>query len=98
MMLLLSLGTAFAACQDSTVGARAKAMGGGNTAFEDDPTSVWLNPAGIATQSKGLSVSTQTYPAYHRDAAISPTHPSDNCSDKLSAMAPKTAAPPRFPA
>ena len=50
-MLLLSLGTAFAACQDSTVGARAKAMGGGNTAFEDDPTSVWLNPAGIATQS-----------------------------------------------
>jgi hypothetical protein len=53
-----------ALAQDQQVGARTKAMGGSYTAFEDDPISVWLNPAGIATQPDGLAVSYQTYPTY----------------------------------
>ena len=39
--------------QDQQLGARTKAMGGSYTAFEDDPVSIWLNPAGIATQPCG---------------------------------------------
>src|SRR5215470_6390051 len=54
--------TAFA--QDQQMGARTKAMGGSYTAFEDDPVSVWLNPAGIATQPDQLSIAYQTYTAY----------------------------------
>ena len=50
--------------QDQQTGARAKALGGGGTAFEDDPHSIWLNPAGIATQPGGLAISFQTYPFY----------------------------------
>jgi hypothetical protein len=48
--VLLSLsGTLLA--QDFQVGSRAKGMGGSYTAFEDDPVSIWLNPAGIARQN-----------------------------------------------
>jgi long-subunit fatty acid transport protein len=60
---LLMLATA-AAAQDQQLGARTKAMGGSYTAFEDDPVSVWLNPAGIATQPDQLSIAYQTYTAY----------------------------------
>src|SRR6185295_18794050 len=55
---------ATAAAQDQQLGARTKAMGGSYTAFEDDPVSVWLNPAGIATQPDQLSIAYQTYTAY----------------------------------
>jgi hypothetical protein len=50
--------------QDQQLGARTKAMGGSYTAFEDDPVSVWLNPAGIAKQPDQMSVAYQTYTAY----------------------------------
>jgi len=53
-----------ALAQDQQLGARTKAMGGSYTAFEDDPVSVWLNPAGISTQPSQLSVAYQTYTAY----------------------------------
>ena len=46
--------------QDQQIGARTKAMGGSYTAFEDDPVSVWLNPAGIANQITQMSASYQT--------------------------------------
>jgi len=60
---------AAAAAQDQQLGARTKAMGGSYTAFEDDPVSVWLNPAGIATQPNQLAISYQTYTTYplHRE-------------------------------
>jgi len=50
--------------QDFQVGARAKGMGGSYTAFEDDPISIWLNPAGIATQATQMSIAYQTYTQY----------------------------------
>jgi long-subunit fatty acid transport protein len=50
--------------QDQQLGARTKGMGGSYTAFEDDPVSVWLNPAGIATQPNQLAVVYQTYTTY----------------------------------
>src|SRR5262245_20635504 len=50
--------------QDQQLGARTKAMGGSYTAFEDDPVSVWLNPAGIATQTTSGSIAYQTYTTY----------------------------------
>lgn len=50
--------------QDQQVGARTKAMGGSYTAFEDDPVSVWLNPAGISTQPDALSLAYQSYTTY----------------------------------
>lgn len=53
-----------ASAQDQQIGARTKAMGGSYTAFEDDPVSVWLNPAGIATLSDQMSIAYQTYTAY----------------------------------
>jgi long-subunit fatty acid transport protein len=59
---LLVATAAFA--QDQQVGARTKAMGGSYTAFEDDPVSVWLNPAGISTQPDAFAVSYQTYTTY----------------------------------
>jgi hypothetical protein len=62
---LLALATS-AAAQDQQLGARTKAMGGSYTAFEDDPVSVWLNPAGIATQPDQLAIAYQTYTAYPR--------------------------------
>lgn len=66
----LGLGVALFACassafaQDQQLGARTKGMGGSYTAFEDDPVSVWLNPAGIATQPDQGSVAYHTYTAY----------------------------------
>jgi hypothetical protein len=62
--LLLS---AAAYAQDQQVGARTKAMGGSYTAFEDDPVSVWLNPAGIATQPDAMSIAYQTYTTYETE-------------------------------
>ncbi len=61
--LLLCAATA-AYAQDQQVGARTKAMGGSYTAFEDDPVSIWLNPAGIATQPDAASIAYQTYTIY----------------------------------
>jgi long-subunit fatty acid transport protein len=55
-----------AAAQDQQLGARTKGMGGSYTAFEDDPVSVWLNPAGIATQPDQMSIAYQTYTAFPR--------------------------------
>jgi long-subunit fatty acid transport protein len=57
-------GAGTAAAQDQQLGARTKAMGGSYTAFEDDPVSIWLNPAGIATQPDQMSVVYQTTTAY----------------------------------
>lgn len=56
--------SASAWAQDQQLGARTKAMGGSYTAFEDDPVSVWLNPAGIATQLTSASIAYQTYTTY----------------------------------
>lgn len=42
-------------------------MGGSYTAFEDDPVSVWLNPAGISTQPDQGSIAYQTYTGYPRN-------------------------------
>jgi len=60
--VLALAGAAFA--QDQQLGARTKAMGGSYTAFEDDPVSIWLNPAGIAVQPDSAAVAYQTYTAY----------------------------------
>src|SRR2546428_11246870 len=60
-LLLASVG---AYAQARQVGARTKAMGGSYTAFEDDPVSVWLNPAGIATQNTSGAIAYQTYTTY----------------------------------
>lgn len=49
---------------DQQLGARTKAMGGSYTAFEDDPVSIELNPAGIATQPNQMSISYQTDTTY----------------------------------
>ncbi len=61
-LVLLAAGSA--AAQNQQVGARTKAMGGSYTAFEDDPVSIWLNPAGIATQPNALSLAYQSYTTY----------------------------------
>ncbi len=50
--------------QDQQIGARTKAMGGSYTAFEDDPVSIWLNPAGIATQPLQGTITYNTYTSY----------------------------------
>src|SRR5258706_13562532 len=60
LALLLAM-AASAWAQDQQIGARTKGMGGSYTAFEDDPISVWLNPAGIATQPDQMSLCYQTY-------------------------------------
>jgi hypothetical protein len=65
LVLIMAAGAAYA--QDQQLGARTKAMGGSYTAFEDDPVSVWLNPAGISTQPDQMSLSYQTYTAYPVD-------------------------------
>lgn len=62
LAVLLCAASAFA--QDQQLGARTKAMGGSYTAFEDDPVSIWLNPAGTATQTDQMSLAYQTYTAY----------------------------------
>ena len=63
LAFVAALGTA-AAAQDQQLGARTKAMGGSYTAFEDDPVSIWLNPAGISTQLTSASLAYQTYVTY----------------------------------
>jgi len=63
LALLLCVAGA-ASAQDQQLGARTKAMGGSYTAFEDDPVSIWLNPAGIATQSDQGAIAYQTYTGY----------------------------------
>ncbi len=59
LFLLVMAGSLWA--QDQQIGARTKGMGGSYTAFEDDPVSIWLNPAGIATQPDQMSICYQTY-------------------------------------
>ncbi|MBI4565684.1 MAG: hypothetical protein HY716_13400 [Planctomycetes bacterium] len=81
MKKMATLGLWFAAAatalaQDQQIGARTKGMGGSYTAFEDDPISVWLNPAGIATQPDQMSISYQTYVAY-------PVHQSRSFGDEI---------------
>jgi hypothetical protein len=56
--------TSLASAQEFQTGSRAKAMGGSYTAFEDDPVSIWMNPAGIATQSTQMVLSYQSYSQY----------------------------------
>ncbi|MBI2900355.1 MAG: hypothetical protein HYY17_09225 [Planctomycetes bacterium] len=65
-MVLAAFGVfaAVASAQDQQMGARTKAMGGSYTAFEDDPVSIWLNPAGIAAQPDQGAISYQTYVGY----------------------------------
>jgi hypothetical protein len=70
LAVLAAAGPAWA--QDQQLGARAKAMGGSYTAFEDDPVLVWLNPAGIAAQPNQLAVVYQTYTAYPRSETRGP--------------------------
>jgi long-subunit fatty acid transport protein len=67
--VIVLLAVPAATAQDQQLGARTKAMGGSYTAFEDDPVSVWLNPAGIATQPDSASIAYQTYTTYplHRE-------------------------------
>jgi long-subunit fatty acid transport protein len=57
--------------QDQQLGARTKAMGGSYTAFEDDPVSVWLNPAGTATQPDSGALVYQTYTTYTLTQSVS---------------------------
>lgn len=61
---------ASASAQDFQVGARAKGMGGSYTAFEDDPVSIWMNPAGIATQPQSMSIVYQSFTQYELDNTI----------------------------
>jgi len=50
-------------------------MGGGSCAFEDDPVSVWCNPAAMATQQTGASLEFQTFGVYRQnDRSTPPTH------------------------
>ena len=69
--VFLMASSQLSAAQDQQLGARTKAMGGSYTAFEDDPVSVWLNPAGIATQPDQGSITYQTYTVYplHKSGA-----------------------------
>ncbi len=63
--LLLSgtlAGTAWA--QDFQVGSRAKGMGGSYTSFDEDPVSIWLNPAGIAGAPSRLAIDYQSFTQY----------------------------------
>jgi long-subunit fatty acid transport protein len=75
--LVATLAASTLHAQDQQLGARAKAMGGSYTAFQDDPVLVWLNPAGIATQPSQLSIAYQTYTAYplHEDQGSGPSSP-----------------------
>lgn len=70
--LFVFLLAAAAGAQDQQLGARTKAMGGSYTAFDDDPVSVWLNPAGISTQPDQAAVVYQTYTAYPVDKERGP--------------------------
>ena len=60
----LILAAASASAQDFQVGSRAKGMGGSYTSFDEDPVSIWLNPAGIAGAPSRLAVDYQTFTQY----------------------------------
>jgi hypothetical protein len=59
--VLLALCSAPAWAQDFQVGSRAKGMGGSYTSFDEDPVSIWLNPAGIAGAPSRLAIDYQTF-------------------------------------
>jgi long-subunit fatty acid transport protein len=61
---VLILAAASASAQDFQVGSRAKGMGGSYTSFDEDPVSIWLNPAGIAGAPSRLAVDYQTFTQY----------------------------------
>jgi hypothetical protein len=63
LAVFMAVATA-AAAQDVQVGARAKGMGGSYTAFGDDATAIWYNPAGLATQRSKIAVTYQSYVTY----------------------------------
>lgn len=87
---LILAGTAFA--QDQQLGARTKAMGGSYTAFEDDPVSIWLNPAGIATQTNQGSIAYQTYTTY----PLHQSQPAGSNTVNFSTKAESTLVDPAF--
>jgi hypothetical protein len=60
----LALAGMSAAAQDFQVGSRAKGMGGSYTSFDEDPVSIWLNPAGIAGAPSRLAIDYQTFTQY----------------------------------
>lgn len=60
LVLLAGVGRA----QDMQISARAKGMGGGYTAFGDDPVAIWQNPAGTATQVSKFAVGYQSFVTY----------------------------------
>jgi len=93
LVVLTMLGLAAPAlAQDQQLGARTKAMGGSYTAFEDDPVSIWLNPAGIATQSKSLSIVYQSYVTY----PLHEERPPGSTTSNFSAGAETTLVDPAF--
>jgi hypothetical protein len=63
-LLFLGLGSLPALAQDFQVGSRAKGMGGSYTAFDEDPVSIWLNPAGIAGAPTRMAIDYQTFTQY----------------------------------
>jgi hypothetical protein len=60
----LALAGTSAVAQDFQVGSRAKGMGGSYTSFDEDPVSIWLNPAGIAGSPSRLAIDYQTFTQY----------------------------------
>ena len=64
VLVILVLAAAEASAQDFQVGSRAKGMGGSYTSFDEDPVSIWLNPAGIAGAPSRLAVDYQTFTQY----------------------------------
>lgn len=60
----LALAGLSASAQDFQVGSRAKGMGGSYTSFDEDPVSIWLNPAGIAGAPSRLAIDYQTFTQY----------------------------------
>ena len=60
----LALAATAAAAQDFQVGSRAKGMGGSYTSFDEDPVSIWMNPAGIAGAPSRLAIDYQTFTQY----------------------------------
>jgi hypothetical protein len=59
--VLLAVSARAAWAQDFQVGSRAKGMGGSYTSFDEDPVSIWLNPAGIAGAPSRLALDYQTF-------------------------------------
>jgi hypothetical protein len=78
--------------QDFQVGARAKGMGGSYTAFEDDPVSVWLNPAGIARQGWKAAIHYQTFTQYELQRE------EDSFGGSIGKAEPGLTEPPAIPA